>query len=69
MEFLRWSNCQITVEPGAELVFNSHFLYGRVFVNNTTENIEKGDCQRNSVDSFKQLFSYKICKNEAISHH
>ena len=29
------------VETGAEPVFNSHFLYGGVFVNNTTENIKK----------------------------
>ena len=40
MQFLRWSNCKITVEPGAEPVFNSYFLYGGVFVNNTTENIK-----------------------------
>ena len=32
---------KITVEPGVEPVFNSHFLYGGVFVNNTTENIKK----------------------------
>ena len=31
----------MTVEPGAEPVFNSNFLYGGMFVNNTTENIEK----------------------------
>ena len=31
----------ITVKPGAEPVFNYHFLYGGVFVNNITENISK----------------------------
>ena len=31
----------ITVEPGAEPVFNYHFLYGSMFVNNTIENIKK----------------------------
>ena len=33
--------CHITVKPGAVPVFNSHFLYGDVFLNNTTKNIRK----------------------------
>ena len=33
--------CKITVEPGAEPVFNFHFLYGGVFVNNITQDIQK----------------------------